>query len=227
MGYIILIISAIFVSNIVLAQFLGICPFLGVSKKVSTAVGMTGAVTFVMILATLVTYIVQVTILTPLNIEFMQTITFILIIAALVQMVEIILKKVSPSLYHGLGGFPAFNYNQLCRIGCRYYGYPEKLYITLIHRICRSYSNRFRFGSHHLCRNTGTTRVNRSSQRHERLPDRIDYSRTISNGLYGLLRYCLKVKNKRKSLFINNFFTEYFYKKHICPGFFPGHLFYL
>ena len=84
MGYIILIISAIFVSNIVLAQFLGICPFLGVSKKVSTAVGMTGAVTFVMILATLVTYIVQVTILTPLNIEFMQTITFILIIAALV-----------------------------------------------------------------------------------------------------------------------------------------------
>ena len=105
MGYIILIISAIFVSNIVLAQFLGICPFLGVSKKVSTAVGMTGAVTFVMILATLVTYIVQVTILTPLNIEFMQTITFILIIAALVQMVEIILKKVSPSLYQALGVF--------------------------------------------------------------------------------------------------------------------------
>lgn len=104
MGYIILIISAIFVSNIVLAQFLGICPFLGVSKKVSTAVGMTGAVTFVMI-ATLVTYIVQVTILTPLNIEFMQTITFILIIAALVQMVEIILKKVSPSLYQALGVF--------------------------------------------------------------------------------------------------------------------------
>ena len=105
MGYIILIISAIFVSNIVLAQFLGICPFLGVSKKVSTAVGMTGAVTFVMILATLVTYIVQVTILTPPNIEFIQTITFILIIAALVQMVEIILKKVSPSLYQALGVF--------------------------------------------------------------------------------------------------------------------------
>ncbi|MDL2231666.1 electron transport complex subunit RsxA [Porphyromonadaceae bacterium OttesenSCG-928-L07] len=105
MGYIIIFISAIFVNNIVLAQFLGICPFLGVSKKVSTAIGMTGAVTFVMILATLVTYIVQTTVLAPLNIEFMQTITFILIIAALVQMVEIILKKISPPLYQALGVF--------------------------------------------------------------------------------------------------------------------------
>lgn len=105
MGYIIIFISAIFVNNIVLAQFLGICPFLGVSKNVSTALGMGGAVTFVMILATLVTYIVQVTILDPLNIGFMQTITYILIIAALVQMVEIILKKISPSLYQALGVF--------------------------------------------------------------------------------------------------------------------------
>ncbi|MDR0983320.1 MAG: electron transport complex subunit RsxA [Culturomica sp.] len=105
MGYIIIFISAIFVNNVVLAQFLGICPFLGVSKKVSTAIGMTGAVTFVMILATIVTYIVQTSILTPLNIEFMQTITFILIIAALVQMVEIILKKISPPLYQALGVF--------------------------------------------------------------------------------------------------------------------------
>lgn len=88
-----------------MAQFLGICPFLGVSKKVSTALGMTGAVTFVMILATIVTFIVQKTVLDPFHIGFMQTITFILIIAALVQMVEIILKKVSPSLYQALGVF--------------------------------------------------------------------------------------------------------------------------
>ena len=105
MEYILIFIAAVFVNNIVLAQFLGICPFLGVSKKVSTALGLTGAVTFVMILATLVTFIVQKTILDPFEIGFMQTITFILIIAALVQMVEIILKKVSPSLYQALGVF--------------------------------------------------------------------------------------------------------------------------
>ena len=105
MEYILIFIAAVFVNNIVLAQFLGICPFLGVSKKVSTALGMTGAVTFVMVLATLVTFIVQKTILDPFHIGFMQTITFILIIAALVQMVEIILKKVSPALYQALGVF--------------------------------------------------------------------------------------------------------------------------
>jgi electron transport complex protein RnfA len=105
MEYIIIIISAIFVNNIVLTQFLGICPFLGVSKKLSTAIGMAGAVSFVMVLATIVTYLVQLYILSPLNIGYLQTITFILIIAALVQLVEIILKKVSPSLYQALGVF--------------------------------------------------------------------------------------------------------------------------
>jgi Na+-translocating ferredoxin:NAD+ oxidoreductase subunit A len=105
MEYIIIIISAVFVNNILLAQFLGVCPFLGVSNKVSTAVGMSGAVCFVMAIATLVTYLVQSYILVPLGIEFMQTIMFILVIAALVQMVEIILKKISPSLYQALGIF--------------------------------------------------------------------------------------------------------------------------
>ena len=100
-----IIISAVFVNNILLAQFLGCCPFLGVSNKVSTAVGMSGAVCFVMAVATLVTYLVQYYMLVPLGIEFMQTITFILVIAALVQMVEIILKKISPSLYQALGIF--------------------------------------------------------------------------------------------------------------------------
>ncbi|MCI6113237.1 MAG: electron transport complex subunit RsxA [Rikenellaceae bacterium] len=105
MEYLIIIISAIFVNNIVLSQFLGICPFLGVSNKLSTAVGMSGAVCFVITLATLVTYLLQVYVLAPLNIEFLQTIAFILVIAALVQMVEIVLKKVSPSLYSALGIF--------------------------------------------------------------------------------------------------------------------------
>ena len=105
MEYILIIISAVFVNNILLAQFLGVCPFLGVSNKVSTAVGMSGAVCFVMAVATLVTYLVQNYLLIPLEIQFMQTITFIRVIAALVQMVEIILKKISPSLYQALGIF--------------------------------------------------------------------------------------------------------------------------
>ena len=105
MEYFIIIISAVFVNNVVLAQFLGICPFLGVSKKVSTAAGMSAAVTFVMALATLVTYLLQKYVLVAFGIEFMQTVAFILVIAALVQMVEIILKKISPSLYQALGIF--------------------------------------------------------------------------------------------------------------------------
>ena len=100
-----ILISAIFVNNIVLAQFLGICPFLGVSKQVNTAIGMSLAVTFVMALSTCVTWILQKGVLEPLNIEYMQTVTFILVIAGLVQMVEIILKKISPALYQSLGIF--------------------------------------------------------------------------------------------------------------------------
>lgn len=105
MEYIVIIISAVFVNNIVLAKFLGLCPFMGVSNKVETSVGMTGAVTFVMVIATMVTYLLFQYVLIPLGIAFMRTITFILVIAALVQMVEIVLKKVSPPLYQALGIF--------------------------------------------------------------------------------------------------------------------------
>lgn len=105
MEYILIIISAVFVNNILLSQFLGICPFLGVSNKLSTAVGMSGAVCFVITLATLVTYLLQYYVLNPLGVGFLQTIAFILVIAALVQMVEIVLKKTSPSLYSALGIF--------------------------------------------------------------------------------------------------------------------------
>ncbi len=105
MEYILIFISAIFVNNIVLSQFLGICPFLGVSKKIDTALGMGGAVAFVMTLATIVTYLVQIYVLNPLNLGYLQTLAFILVIASLVQMVEIVLKKVSPALYQALGIF--------------------------------------------------------------------------------------------------------------------------
>ena len=103
--YLIVFITAIFVNNVVLSQILGICPFLGVSKKINTALGMSGAVAFVLVLATLVTYLLQYYVLNPLNPGYLQTIAFILVIAALVQLVEIILKKVSPSLYQALGVF--------------------------------------------------------------------------------------------------------------------------
>ncbi len=105
MEYLIIIISAIFVNNIVLAQFLGICPFLGVSNKLSTASGMSLAVCFVITFATVVTWLVNRYLLVPFGLTFLQTIAFILVIAALVQMVEIVLKKVSPSLYQALGIF--------------------------------------------------------------------------------------------------------------------------
>jgi len=105
MEYILIIISAVFVNNIVLAQFLGVCPFIGVSNKIETSVGMTGAVTFVMVIATTVTYLIQQYLLIPLEITYLQTITFILVIASLVQMVEIMLKKISPPLYQALGIF--------------------------------------------------------------------------------------------------------------------------
>ena len=105
MEYILIFISAIFVNNIVLSQFLGICPFLGVSKKVNTALGMSAAVAFVMTLATIVSYLIQKSVLDPFGLQYLQTIAFILVIAALVQMVEIVMKKVSPALYQALGIF--------------------------------------------------------------------------------------------------------------------------
>ncbi|MCP4218127.1 MAG: electron transport complex subunit RsxA [bacterium] len=105
MEYLLIIIGAIFVNNVVLVQFLGICPFLGVSSKVSTATGMSAAVMFVMTLATIVTYLLQTVVLDPLGIGFLQTVCFILVIASLVQMVELILKKVSQPLYQALGVF--------------------------------------------------------------------------------------------------------------------------
>ena len=105
MDYILIFISAIFVNNIVLSQFLGICPFLGVSKKIDTSLGMSAAVAFVLTLATIVTYLVQKFVLDPNGLQYLQTIAFILVIASLVQMVEIVLKKVSPALYQALGIF--------------------------------------------------------------------------------------------------------------------------
>lgn len=116
MVYFLIFISAIFVNNIVLSQFLGICPFLGVSKKIDTALGMGTAVTFVLTLATVVTYLLQM-LLVKWQVEFLQTILFILVIAALVQMIEIVLKKISPSLYQALGVFLPLITTNCCLLG--------------------------------------------------------------------------------------------------------------
>ncbi len=105
LAYISIIVTAIFINNIVLAQFLGICPFLGVSKKTSSALGMGAAVTFVITLATAVAWVLQYYVLNPLGLEFLQTIVFILVIAFLVQLLEIVLKKITPALYQALGVF--------------------------------------------------------------------------------------------------------------------------
>ncbi len=117
MEYILIFISAIFVNNIVLSQFLGICPFLGVSKKIDTALGMSAAVAFVLTLSTIVTFLIQKYVLDAFGLGYLQTITFILVIAALVQMVEIILKKVSPSLYQALGVFLPLITTNCCVLG--------------------------------------------------------------------------------------------------------------
>ena len=105
MEYVIIFIAAVFVNNVVLAQFLGICPFLGVSKKIKTAIGMGGAVTFVLTISTIMTFLINEYILDAFGLGYIQTIVFILVIASLVQMTEIVMKKISPTLYQALGVF--------------------------------------------------------------------------------------------------------------------------
>ena len=115
--YLLIFVAAVFVNNVVFSQFLGICPFLGVSKKIDTALGMGAAVTFVLALSTMCTFLLQRFVLEPLDMVYMQTISFILVIAALVQMVEIILKKVSPALYQALGVFLPLITTNCCVLG--------------------------------------------------------------------------------------------------------------
>jgi len=118
MNLLLLVISAILVNNFVLARFLGICPFLGVSKKLPTALGMTGAVMFVMTLASIASWLVYHLVLAPLNLVFLQTITFILIIASMVQLVELALQKLSPPLCRSLGSFLPLITTNCAVLGC-------------------------------------------------------------------------------------------------------------
>jgi electron transport complex protein RnfA len=145
MEYILIIIGAVFVNNIVLAKFLGICPFIGVSKKISTAVGMTGAVTFVLVLATLVTWLLQKYVLERFDIAYLQTITFILVIASLVQMVEIMLKKISPPLFQALGIFLPLITTNCAVLGVAIMAATNKDF-GLLHSIVFAIANALGFG---------------------------------------------------------------------------------
>ena len=149
--YISIFVTAIFVNNIVLSQFLGICPFLGVSKRIDSALGMGAAVTFVMTIATIVTYLLQTYLLMPMKLDYMQTIVFILVIAALVQLLEIIIKKMAPSL-SGLRRFPAINHYKLHDIGCRIDRYSKKSVASRSYRLYHIDSNRIHIGFGNLCR---------------------------------------------------------------------------
>ena len=149
--YISIFVTAIFVNNIVLSQFLGICPFLGVSKRIDSALGMGAAVTFVMTIATIVTYLLQTYLLMPMKLDYMQTIVFILVIAALVQLLEIIIKKIAPSLYQALGVFLP-----LITTNCTILGVAliviQKNVASRSYRLCHIDSSRIHIGFGNLCR---------------------------------------------------------------------------
>lgn len=136
-------IAAIFVNNIVLSQFLGICPFLGVSKKISTALGMGFAVMFVMTLSSIATYIIYHGLLLPNNLVFMTTVVFILVIAALVQMVEIIMKKVAPPLYQALGIFLPLITTNCAVLGIAILSIQKEL--NLLQSVCYNLANAIGF----------------------------------------------------------------------------------
>ena len=134
---ILLFISAVFVNNFVLSRFLGICPFLGVSKKIETAIGMSLAVIFVMTLASIITWLLQYFVLVPFHVEYLQTIVFILIIAALVQFVEMVVQKTSPALYQALGIFLPLITTNCAVLGCavlniqKNYNFLEMLFFSV------------------------------------------------------------------------------------------------
>ena len=188
MEYILIFISAIFVNNIVLSQFLGICPFLGVSKKIDTALGMSAAVAFVLTIATIVTFLIQKYVLDTLGLGYLQTITFILVIAALVQMVEIILKKVSPALYQALGVFLPLITTNCCILGVAIL-VIQKDY-DLLTGIVYAFSTALGFGLA-LTLFAGFARADefgQHSQRHAGHSHCLAYCRFAGNGIYGIFR---------------------------------------
>ncbi len=193
MEYILIFISAIFVNNIVLSQFLGICPFLGVSKKVETAMGMSAAVAFVLTIATIVTFLIQKFVLDVFGLGYLQTITFILVIAGLVQMVEIILKKVSPALYQALGVFLPLITTNCCILGVAIL-VIQKDY-DLLTGVVYAFSTAIGFGLA-LVLFAGLREADEpceNSERNARNSDCFDYRRFACYGIHGILRRGVRI----------------------------------
>ena len=194
MEYILIFISAIFVNNIVLSQFLGICPFLGVSKKVETAMGMSAAVAFVLTIA-YHRHLLDSEVCTGcFGLGYLQTITFILVIAGLVQMVEIILKKVSPALYQALGVFLPLITTNCCILGVailviqKDYDLADRCLYTQF-----SYGYRLRSGTGAFCRIARTDEPCENSERNARNSDCFDYRRFACYGIHGILRRGVRI----------------------------------
>ena len=190
MQYILLIISAVLVNNVVLVQFLGICPFLGVSNKTETSIGMGVAVIFVMSLANLVTYLIQNYVLVPLHIEFMQTITFIFVIAFLVQVVEIILKKSAPALYQALGIYLPLITTNCAVLGIAILAVQKDFSLVMSVVYAASIATGF-----HPChdpdgRDPRTTGPGKYPKRNERLSSFPCNSRIAVPGVYGVFGNC-------------------------------------
>ena len=188
MEYILIFISAIFVNNIVLSQFLGICPFLGVSKKIDTSLGMSAAVAFVLTLATIVTWLVQKYVLDPNGLGYLQTIAFILVIASLVQMVEIVLKKVSPALYQALGIFLPLITTNCAVLGVAILVIQKDF--NLAQSIVYAFSTAIGFGLALtvFCRHARAAGADQRSQGHARHGHRPRVGRPTQPGLHGFLR---------------------------------------
>ena len=185
-----LIIGAIFVNNVVLAQFLGICPFLGVSKDVKSSLGMGGAVLFVMLLATMVTYLIMQYVLIPLDLGYLQTIAYILVIAALVQMVEIVLKKIAPPLYQALGVFLPLITTNCAVLGVAILVMQKNMDFlqSVIYSLLGLHRRGLHAGAGHFCRHPRAARPHRHSARHEGCPHRPRRRRHPGHGLHGLLQ---------------------------------------
>lgn len=200
LSYFAIIIGAIFVNNVVLAQFLGICPFLGVSSKVETSLGMGAAVTFVMALTSVVAWSIQTYVLVPLGIEYMQTIVFILVIAALVQMVEIMLKKVSPSLYQALGIFLPLITTNCAVLGVAILMISKEFNLLQSIVLFRGDGHRLRIGAGAVRRYSRAARTGGCPQGRAGGSRGADYGRYFGNGLHGFLRAGITVIGTKRDL---------------------------
>jgi len=198
--YLAIIITAIFVNNIVFAQFLGICPFIGVSKNLDSALGMGAAVTFVMAVATCVTTLLWQTVMVPLGLEYVQTIVFILVIAILVQMLEIVIRKISPSLYAALGVFLPLITTNCAVLGVAIIVTQKDmdLLTSLVYAISTAIG--FTHGAGAVCRHPHPPGAHRCAGTDARRAGGAHSRRTARHGIHGVCRHTDRMTDDTKLL---------------------------